>query len=133
VGLVRLPAVYIIRLNRVNFDRYGRESRVSVSIDYPDTLDLADGQMWWADTPLDYHGRSCGVRYKLYAVVFHRGGTVRSGHYFASVHSSTGTTPSPAQEAKRKSGGRRGAAGGGGGGATQGQPAVSTHATSRCL
>ena len=105
VGLVRLPAVYIIRINRVNFDRYGRESRVSTSIDYPDTLDLADGQMWWADTPLDYHGRPCGVRYQLYAVVFHRGGTVRSGHYFASVHSSTGTQPSAAQEARGKSGG----------------------------
>jgi uncharacterized UBP type Zn finger protein len=91
-GLVRVPAVYIIRLNRVTYDRYGRESRVSTSIDYPDTLELADSQLWWPDTALDYHGRPCGVRYKLYAVVFHQGATVRTGHYFASVHSTVGTT-----------------------------------------
>ena len=124
-GLVRVPAVYIIRLNRVTYDHYGRESRVSTSIDYPvcvcaraparvcvphfplsqscshtkltsphgeqDTLILSDSQLWWPDTALDYHGRLCGVRYKLYAVVFHRGATVRTGHYFASVHSTAGT------------------------------------------
>ena len=52
---------------------------------------LSDSQLWWPDTALDYHGSACGVRYKLYAVVFHRGATVRTGHYFASVHSTAGT------------------------------------------
>jgi hypothetical protein len=50
-----------------------------------------------------------GVRYRLYAVVFHRGSTVRSGHYFASLHSTTGTKV-------KKKGGAGGRLGGGGGG-----------------
>lgn len=125
VGLVRVPAVYIIRLNRVAYDQSGHERRVSTSIDYPSTLELDNSQLRWPGTALDYHGMPCGVRYKLYAVVFHRGSTVRTGHYFASVSSTAGTKGRVAR--KNKGGGR-----GGGGGATRDGPTAKRGGWSWC-
>ena len=43
-GIVRLPAVYVLRLNRVNFDQRGYEVRVSTAIDYPNDLTLGTPQ-----------------------------------------------------------------------------------------
>ena len=49
-----------------------------------------ESQLLWPDNALDYHGEPCGTNYRLFAVVFHRGRTVRSGHYFAVIHASAG-------------------------------------------
>jgi ubiquitin C-terminal hydrolase len=40
-GLVRLPRVFVVRLDRAHRTSFGAESRISTPIDYPDHLNLA--------------------------------------------------------------------------------------------
>ena len=91
-GLLRLPRVYVVRLNRALTNRRGEEERVDTSIDFPDTLDLAaSGRLLFPQhPPKDYHGSPCGSQYRLFGAVFHRGTSIRSGHYFASIRNSAG-------------------------------------------
>jgi len=103
-GLVRLPQIYVLRLNRVAFDTRGGESRVGCSVDFPDTLDLVlVKRLLWPDrAPLDYHGRPCGTKYRLFAVVFHEGSQVRRGHYFSYIRGGDGTGQSGGRGKSRR-------------------------------
>ena len=75
-GLVRLPRVFVVRLNRTHRTPVGAESRISTPIDYPDQLNLAETGAFvslrnpslllfatlacaWLITP--YHGCGSGV------------------------------------------------------------------------
>ena len=94
-ALVRLPRIYIVQLNRAHRTALGAETRVATSIDFPDELNLAGtGRLMWPadDTQRDYHGDPCGVAYRLLSVVFHRGATIHSGHYYATIRASAGRT-----------------------------------------
>ena len=83
-GHVRLPEVYVVRLNRGHFLPDGRSSRVSTSVHFPDRLDLRR------------HGRMCTAvadaqsqEYELFGAVFHAGATPNGGHYYSYVRRSS--------------------------------------------
>eukprot|EP01048_Picozoa_sp_COSAG05_P004085 COSAG05_NODE_208_length_14084_cov_4.973671_2_plen_998_part_00 len=80
--LVRLPSVYIVRLNRRTHD----EQRVTCSIDFPDELDLSPRMhIGVLGPPIDFEGNPCSTKFRLYGAIFHYGRSTREGHYFAMV------------------------------------------------
>ena len=77
-ALLRLPKVLVVHLNRATL----AGGRLATRVAFEDELDLRHCLMW-PTRPTDYSDRPCGARYRLYAVVVHRGASSRSGHYLA--------------------------------------------------
>lgn len=80
--LFRLPHVLVLHVNRARFDG----SRCEAALEFEQTLDLGSlGVVCHFGNPLDRNLEPCSTTYDLFATVFHRGPTARSGHYFAYV------------------------------------------------
>eukprot|EP00929_Paragymnodinium_shiwhaense_P079118 TRINITY_DN41133_c0_g1_i1.p1 TRINITY_DN41133_c0_g1~~TRINITY_DN41133_c0_g1_i1.p1 ORF type:complete len:574 (+),score=146.09 TRINITY_DN41133_c0_g1_i1:126-1847(+) len=78
----RLPAILVVHVNRALADG----SRCEAVLDFSKKLDLGkQGMVVHFGQALDRQLEPCSQQYSLFAVVFHRGPTARSGHYFAYV------------------------------------------------
>jgi len=79
---LRLPSVLVLHVNRAQPD----DSRCGAALEFEPTLDLCElGLVADLGKPVDRDWEPCRTLYRLMSVVFHRGASARSGHYFAHV------------------------------------------------
>lgn len=63
--------------------------------------------MWpHQDTQRDYHGDPCGVSYRLFGAVFHKGASLHTGRYYATIRASAGTISDARGRSRSPSSGR---------------------------
>ena len=72
--LGKLPLVMTIQLKRFGFSKYG--SKISNFVSFPEVLDV--GQ---------FAGNRKSIKYQLFAVLVHSGGSCSSGHYYTHIKS----------------------------------------------
>eukprot|EP00429_Kryptoperidinium_foliaceum_P110333 CAMPEP_0176298844 /NCGR_PEP_ID=MMETSP0121_2-20121125/59471_1 /TAXON_ID=160619 /ORGANISM="Kryptoperidinium foliaceum, Strain CCMP 1326" /LENGTH=241 /DNA_ID=CAMNT_0017640125 /DNA_START=11 /DNA_END=732 /DNA_ORIENTATION=- len=79
---LRLPANLVFHINRAQPDG----SRCDIALEFESTINLAKlGVVVHFGKPLDRNLSPCPTVYTLKGVVFHRGTSARSGHYFAYI------------------------------------------------